>query len=113
MKEDFINGTHVALHVTIADLRQSQSCEDLFQGSTTRHAFLHGWPVDVEYFHQYRSQITWEFTPRREIVIAVNSFLRQAATQILETSDIKQVTFVGVHVRRTDYKVSFFGDQMR
>ena len=100
-----VNIPREALLVSVGHLREMKTCEDLFRGASTHHAFIQEWPIDVEYFHQYRSEIAREFTPRKEMALAVDTFLGQAAATVLESSDAGQVTFVGVHVRRTDYKV--------
>ena len=98
-----VNIPKEALHVNVGDLREMETCEDLFRGASTNHAFIQGWPIDVEYFHPYRSEIAREFTPRRDLASAVDTFLGQAAAA--KALNSSEVMFVAVHVRRTDYKV--------
>ena len=59
-----------------------------------------GYPTTLPAFHHLRKQVLREFTFRSELRARADHRLAELASQ----SNITSPTFIGVHVRRTDYK---------
>ncbi|XP_043197689.1 galactoside alpha-(1,2)-fucosyltransferase 2-like [Amphibalanus amphitrite] len=58
-----------------------------------------GYPTSVHLFHPIRDRVLREFTFRPELPLSADRRLAELARQVNMTSP----TFIGVHVRRTDY----------
>ena len=52
----------------------------------------------------YRSELSDEFSFSPSLSSKVRAYLTHVTTQRQLNSDSKKVVFVGVHIRRTDYK---------
>ena len=66
-----------------------------------RDLIIGGFPHDVPLFHPQREQLLRDFTFREGLRARANRRLVELARQ----ANLSSPTFIGVHVRRTDYKV--------
>ena len=94
--------------ISIEELNNITRCEQIFQGTENRIAWIRGYPQDTASFAPVESEIRRHFTLRPDIVAEVDAFLTEAArARSLADADGRVRTpevFVGIHVRRTDYK---------
>ena len=87
--------------ISSVDLAKITNCEQLFNGTGSRVAYIGGYPLDVAYFAPYKSEIHHQFTPYPAISSKVDMFLKGVAAKQKGKSKV----FVGIHVRRTDYMI--------
>jgi galactoside 2-L-fucosyltransferase 1/2 len=87
-----------ALQIGFEVLGTTTNCSQLFKDLRTRTAVIRGFPLDVLHFHQFRNELLREFEFQSSLLERVSRFLTG-----LKKGD-EEVVFVGMHVRRTDYR---------
>ena len=90
--------------ISIQELNKVTRCEEIFQGTENRIAWIRGYPQDTASFAPVESEIRHHFTLRPDIVAEVDAFLTEAARSHTDGDGHTPEVFVGIHVRRTDYK---------
>ncbi|XP_069492398.1 galactoside alpha-(1,2)-fucosyltransferase 2-like [Ambystoma mexicanum] len=73
---------------------------DEYKNLSGKYVFLAGYPCSWTFYHHLRDEILREFT--------FNDFIREPANEYLEKlkHSRKNVTYIGVHVRRGDYLIT-------
>ena len=102
----------------VSKLRKVSTCEELFKGTGAVIATIGGWPIDTEAFNPYRKEILQQLTLRPEFQASADAFLHKITADVYDKFIYKDykldfddyewdgdsIVFVGIHIRRTDYK---------
>ena len=92
-------------YISKTDIAQVQTRDELFAKSITGNLVINMFPMEVPFFHPYRRELLdSEFAISPPLLERVQHFLHRVKRAKYPDLASERLLYVGVHVRRTDYK---------